>query len=297
MLTQRRSVDFYARPGLMTSAGGYAALLADLPRDIAVLRQIVQGVLIHEHLAPYAYGETLSDERRAETHIRPVERMLELLATRGAYPLAGLPPSARVVGTCRDFSVLLVAMLRAQGTPARARCGFGGYFRTGTYEDHWVAEYWEAARACWVRVDAQIDPVQQQLFRVECDLLDVPHDQFVIAGDAWAQCRAGLADPAKFGLSMLGEGGLWFIAGDLLRDAAALNNMEMLPWDVWGAMPAPNEPLDEGLLVFFDHVAALTRAPERSFDELRALYESDPRLRVPDTVFNAVLQRTQSSIG
>ena len=28
--------------------------------------------------------------------------------------------------------------------------------------------------------------------------------------------------------------GLWFIAGNLIRDAAALNNMETLPWDVGG---------------------------------------------------------------
>jgi hypothetical protein len=30
--------------------------------------------------------------------------------------------------------------------------------------------------------------------------------------------------------------GLWFVAGNLLRDAAALNNMGMLPWDAWGAI-------------------------------------------------------------
>jgi hypothetical protein len=34
--------------------------------------------------------------------------------------------------------VLAAAMLRAQGTPARARCGFGGYFGSGAFEDHWV---------------------------------------------------------------------------------------------------------------------------------------------------------------
>jgi hypothetical protein len=30
--------------------------------------------------------------------------------------------------------------------------------------------------------------------------------------------------------------GLWFSAGNLVRDIAALNNRETLPWDFWGAM-------------------------------------------------------------
>jgi hypothetical protein len=34
---------------------------------------------------------------------------------------------------------LTVALLRAAGVPARARCGFGAYFRPGWLEDHWIA--------------------------------------------------------------------------------------------------------------------------------------------------------------
>jgi hypothetical protein len=45
---------------------------------------------------------------------------------------------------------------------------------------------------------------------------------------------------------------LWFIAGNLLRDVAALNNMEMLPWDSWGAMVGPDRPFGNDALVLFD---------------------------------------------
>jgi hypothetical protein len=62
----------------------------------------------------------------------------------------------------------------------------------------------------------------------------------------------------------------------------------MLPWDVWGAQPPPNDPLNDDQLAFFDKLAALTRAPDASFAELRALYEGDDRLRVPPVVFNAL---------
>ena len=132
-------------------------------------------------------------------------------------------------------------MLRAQDIPARARCGFGGYFGTGWFEDHWVCEYWNAAAGRWVLADTQIDDVQRKMFGLAFNVLDTSREDFLVAGDAWARCRAGEADPARFGLSFMNEGGYWWIAANLIRDVAALNNMEMLPWDVWGAMPRPGE--------------------------------------------------------
>jgi hypothetical protein len=59
-------------------------------------------------------------------------------------------------------------------------------------------------------------------------------------------------------------------------------------------MPQPNEQLSEDQFAFVDRLAELTRDPDASFDELRQVYESDERLRVPKTVFNAVLQRPEA---
>ncbi len=184
-------------------------------------------------------------------------------------------------------------MLRAQGTPARARCGFGGYFGSTAFEDHWVCEYWDGGAQSWKLADAQIDDVQLGLFDVDFDLMDVPRDRFLVAGDAWRLCRAGDADPARFGLSLLNEAGYWWIAANLLRDVAALNNMEMLPWDVWGAMPAPDETISDELNALFDRLAELTRDPDAAFADLTAAYADDARLHVPGTVYNAVLNRPE----
>jgi hypothetical protein len=96
------------------------------------------------------------------------------------------------------------------------------------------------------------------------------------------------ADPAKFGLSVLNEAGYWWIAANMVRDLAALNNMEMLPWDVWGAMPKPDDHVDDE---FFDRLAELTTDPAATFADLTAAYASDDRLRVPPVVRNAVLNR------
>src|SRR5262245_56515065 len=289
MTMQQQILDFYTSPAAMTSSCRHAPMFAKLPHDVAALARVVQGLLLHEHAAPL-YGVALADERRSEVHIRPVEGMLDRLRAHDGQPLSvARPVEARLVGVCRHFTVLLVAMLRSKGVPARARCGFGAYFKPGHFYDHWVCEYWNAAEARWIRVDAQLDEVQRAELKVDFDPLDVPHDRFLIAGDAWAQCRAGEADPSTFGIFDLR--GLWFIAGNLVRDFAALNSMEMLPWDVWDAMIRPDEPLRNDQLALFDRLAALTRVPDASFAELRTLYEGDDRLRVPAIIFNAVLNR------
>lgn len=66
----------------------------------------------------------------------------------------------------------------------------------------------------------------------------------------------------------------------------------MLPWDVWGAMTPVDAELD---LVLIDRLADLTHDPDAHFDELRALYQNDARLRVPATVFNHVLRRAEAA--
>ena len=275
---------FHTHPAGLTSAGGQAPLFDGLPRDLGALVRIVQGLLIHEHIAE-AYGVTLTVAQVADVHIRPVERMLERITAQDPQPLAvARPPANRLACCCRHVTLLLVAMLRSQGVPARARCGFGAYFFAGKFVDHWVCEYWNAAQERWVLVDAQIDARQRDLFNIELDTLDVPRDRFLVAGDAWTLCRTGKADAEAFGV--LDMHGLWFIASNVIRDVAALNNREMLPWDVWGAMALSDDAVPTGLI---DRLAALTKTPDESFGELRAVYERDESLRVPPTVFNAVL--------
>ena len=279
------TLDPYRTPVAMSDAGRQARLFEGLPHDVGGLARVVQGLLVHEHIAP-AYGLALSPQQHAQAHLRPVEKILETIAAGDKRPLpVARPAGERVVGVCRHFTLLHVAMLRAQGVAARARCGFGAYFEKGKFVDHWVTEYWDEAQKRWVLVDPQLDARQRELFKVTFDPLDVPRDQFLVAGDARRLCRGGKADPAQFGI--LDMHGLWFVAGNLIRDVAALNNHEMLPWDVWGAMARSDAELD---LPLFDRLAELSHAPDVHADELRAVFE-DKRIAVPGTVFNAVLNR------
>lgn len=282
-------LDFYREPADLSAAGSQAGLFDGLPHDVAGLAKVVQGLLMHEHLAP-AYGLSLTTAKHAESHVRPVELMLARIVANDPRPLpVARREGERYVCVCRHFTLLHVAMLRSQGVPARARCGFGAYFEKGKFLDHWVTEYWNESKSRWIMVDAQLDERQRTLFGVTFDPLDVPADQFLIAGKAWRLCRTGKADPQAFGI--LDMYGLWFIASNVIRDVAALNNREMLPWDVWGVM----QPKDDGLdLAFIDRLARLTERPDEHLDELQSLYR-DERIAVPKTVFNAVLNRPEAA--
>jgi len=284
--------ESYLRPGAMTAAGRYAPLLEELPGDVAALAAVAHGLLIHEFIAE-AYGVALAEDERASVHLRPVEAMLAEIVARDARPLGvAREPAGRLATNCRGFSVLMVAMLRAHGRPARARCGFGGYFTDGRFEDHWVCEYRDGGR--WALVDAQIDERQRELFGIDFDVLDVPRDRFLVAGDAWAACRRGDADPSAFGLTVVNEAGDWWIASNLVRDAAALDNLELLPWDGWGAMPGPDDKIDDDLAGLFDRLAALTQDPDANLGALRALVRGDERLRVPAAVHNYARRRHET---
>jgi hypothetical protein len=155
------------------------------------------------------------------------------------------------------------------------------YFEAGKGVDHWVIEYWNGG--AWQMLDAQIDSMQRTALRLPFDPLHVPRDQFLTGGDAWMKCRAGQMDPVRFGI--FNESGYWFIAGNLVRDVASLNNMELLPWDVWGAMPQPTDTITPEQFAFFDHLSDLTADPDTHFAELRSAY-ADPKVHVPSQVFN-----------
>ena len=270
-------LSFYRQPAFITEPGPYAGCLDGLPADIGELCKIVQGLTVHIFWAE-RYGIRLPESRKAEVQLRTLQRRLVRSLELDSRPLTQARPlEKKIVGNCRDFSVLLVSMLRHQGIPARARCGFGAYFIPNHFEDHWVAEYWNEAQQRWILVDAQLDPFQCEAMRIPFDPLDVPRDQYIVGGRAWQMCRREGVDPDTFGIFDMK--GLGFIRGDFIRDVASLNKVEMLPWDCWGIIEKQDlaDPEDVG---FLDRLAELTCADVPDFETVQKLYQSDPRLKV-----------------
>jgi hypothetical protein len=229
------------------------------------------------------YGLNLSEERKAEVQLRSMERRMSrtLALDPGALTMPRMPEQ-KIVGNCRDFSVTLASMLQSKGIPARPRCGFGAYFLPNHYEDHWVCEYWNEAEQRWVLVDAQLDELQQNVLKTSFNTLDVPRDQFLVGGAAWKACRSGQADPEQFGIFDMH--GMDFVKGDFVRDVAALNKVELLPWDCWGMILLEYASLPPDDLSMLDRLAELTCSDVPEFDRVRQLYESDPRLHVGESI-------------
>lgn len=275
--------EFYATPGRFTTLDGN-----DIPSgDIREVVRIVQGLLVYDLVAQPFYGIELTPTQAEAIHERDTARLLAVARAVDARPLGeARPPANRVGARCHAFSRLTVALLRAAGVPARARCGFGAYFRPGWLEDHWVAEFWSATEARWVMVDAQLDATWRTRIGFAGDAFAITADEFVTAGHAWQAWRRGALDAGRCGLCAIDEHGAHWIAGNLRLDLAALNKVEMQPWDVWGARWEPGGEPTDAQLRLFDAVAELTVDPDARFGELRSRYESDDSLRMDGTVFN-----------
>ena len=269
-------ITYYTQPGMMTDVREYAYLFDDLPADIPSLVKVVQGLMIHIFWAE-RYGLTLSEDRKQEVGLRAMPQKLARILELDDQPLtAARPLDKKLVGNCRDFTVMLCTMLQYRRAPARGRCGFGAYFMPNHYEDHWACEYWNSDQQRWILVDAQLDELQREVLRIPFDPLDVPRDQFITGGAAWQMCRSGQADPDQFGIFDMS--GLPFVLGDLIRDYLALNKIEILPWDGWGLMVGLKDPIPDENLPLIDRIAVLTLGGNESFADVRALFQREPRL-------------------
>jgi hypothetical protein len=279
------SLAYFSKHGRITDPGEHAKQFDHLPRSVPQLVRLVQGVTLHVFWAE-RYGYAIPPARQGEVQLRTVPRRLARTLELDPRPLTEpRPVDKRLIGNCRDFSVLLTALLRHQGLPARARCGFGAYFLPNHFEDHWVAEYWNETQNRWILVDAQLDQHQSQALKIAFDPLDVPRDQFIVGGRAWQMCRSGRYDPETFGIFDMH--GLGFVRGNLVRDVASLNKVELLPWDCWGIIL--EESLDEAAgLSLLDSVAGLSAGDVPEFEALQATYENDPRLRMEGSLLSFV---------
>ena len=262
----------YATAGPLTTLPENAALepLATTPVEICLP--------VHQLIIQPTDAQKLDlpAERFDENQVRPAGALVERLLALDPAPLTvAREPDKRVVGTCRHFAVLSCALLRHRGINARARCGFATYFHAGRGVDHWITEYRDQGR--WVRIDTEI---------LGQEVLSHPHDlrvgEFLTGGEAWTAFRRGEIDAARFGVHGTDNWGPAEIQGNAVRDLAALNKVETLPWDEWGRMTEAYEgrtgaDYDE-LLDELAEVCA-TDQPEA----LAALYDHE-QLRVPKTL-------------
>ncbi len=266
------SVD-YAVPGTLTTLAAVDPVaLAGVGVDPVEICRPVAGLVIQPDDAR-ALG--MPADRFATNQIRPADELVRHLLALDPSPLT-VPrdPELRIVGTCRHFAVLSCSLLRHRGVASRVRCGFATYFQPGQALDHWVTEYRDHDQARWVRIDTEV---------LDLTLAPSPSDlrpgEFLTGGEAWAAFRRGEIDDSRFGVHGTQNWGAAEIRGNAVKDLAAMNKVEMLPWDEWGRMTEAYEgrtgPDYDELL---DALAAACEADDSS--TLAALYRRDD-LRVP----------------
>jgi transglutaminase superfamily protein len=269
-------LDFYRRQTEITDPGDRAELFEKIPDDAAELVALLQGVAMHRDGALWRFGVMLSDERYAQGETRKVR---DILAVLGSFDER--PPEERFGATCRDFCVLLCAMLRHRGIPARMRGGYGNYNwifgGPRLFDDHWVVEYWTTEHG-WRLADAQVGGSAMADYRIDFDPVDVPRERFVLAGRAWLDGRAGRVDPEDFIVSGLRQRGLPVIAQIVVRDLAALLGIEGFPWDSWGIIAVPFADLGPAELALLDSAAEIS-AEGGPLEDARRLYDSHAELR------------------
>ncbi|MCZ4519183.1 transglutaminase [Rhodococcus ruber] len=220
----------YALPGPLTSVAGVdSRALELLATDAVGICQVVSDLVIQPSDAQVL---NLPDDRFVENQIRSSSSLLGLLLAMDPSSLTiGRQPSNRVVGTCRHFAVISCALLRYRGIAARVRCGFATYFQPGRGVDHWITEYRDGDSGRWIRIDSEV---------LGRDILPRAHDlepgDFLSGGEAWSAYRRGEIDASQFGVYGTSNWGPAEIRGNAVKDLAALNNVEMLPWDEWARM-------------------------------------------------------------
>ncbi|MEH6547388.1 MAG: transglutaminase domain-containing protein, partial [Sneathiella sp.] len=179
----------FAAHSALTSPGKYAHVIDALPNDVALLLDMIRGLLVHsDFLEIYGVGEADFSSLSRET--LAFEKRLDQVFESSNEPLTvARPVNRREVGTCRDYAVMVCSMLRQKSVPSRIRCGFARYFSPGRFEDHWICEYWRADEKKWARADAQLDPQLRDHLGIEFDSSDMPDGEFVTANEAWNLVR------------------------------------------------------------------------------------------------------------
>lgn len=269
---------FYASPGLLTSGIDAPEIERDLRAGVLDVGDVISGLAYHEAFAD-EYGVELPKDRPQVDDVRRAADLLVVIRELDPRPLNEARPMERRLPTyCRQFSVLTTALLRTAGVPARSRCGFcpapDNRFGAGRFLDHWWVEYWNSDLARWVRIDTAMDQRLATALQLDFDPRDIPSGKYLSGAETWQRCKAGEADPALFGVPEIWGAGI--IRGNVVRDLAALNKVELLPWDQW-------DFLDDSLIgegkndSLVDEVAQAVVAND--WPQFRVLYEQKHVLR------------------
>ena len=187
--------------------------------------------------------------------------------------------------TCRGEAILLASTLKAKGYSARVRSGFAPYIEyDGVAYDHWITEYYDYNKKRWVLVDADEHCINKD---IKFDLNDIPRNKFIFGAEAYLGIRNGkykteeiyyASDPATLGLKAAIRG--------LFYDFHSLMNNEIIFLHQPKYIQKKNFELSESEYKELDILATLMLDPDKNFDELLRIWNTETKFRIMSGALN-----------
>lgn len=291
-------LEFYKSTSSFTDLGFYKEFAKNLPDDIDELCILQRMQIIH----PVAFKDKDIRNKKEcfwgdmtkvpvtrleyEDDIFPTAQSIlaELLRKNPNY-IREREAKDKVHVTCRGQAILLASILKAKGIPARARSGFAPYIKyDGVAYDHWITEYYDYNKDRWVLVDADEHcPDHEMGF----DLNDIPNDRFLFGANAWLGIRNGkikensilyASDPPTLGLKAAIRG--------LFYDFHSLMNDEIIFLHIPKYICEKNYKLNEEELIELDNLAKLMLEPDKNFDKLFEIWNTNTKFRIMQGALN-----------
>ena len=284
-------LQHYRQFSIFTNPGPYEqSLVRDLPDDVSAIGKLVRRQIIHRVTllngntgsnADLRYGDMTKVPwwRQAEDDILPTAAAM--LAELYRRDNRGLTPERwevnKLIVTCRFVAILMASILKSKGKPARVRSGFAPYAapKPGMSCDHWITQYWEDSQQRWITID--VDCCFEDL---NFDPFDMPTEVFDWSANAWLAARTGDVDPDRF-WNAGGFSGLMPISWELYYDLHCLMNNEIIYLHCPSHVRIGKfEELSAAELDKIDRLARLMQEPDKNFQVLRELWESDKEVRL-----------------
>lgn len=291
----KKILDFYLQFSQYTNPGLYKKTLRNtLPDNIKDIGLIVRKSIIHRITLrnrntgsnkDLRYGDITKVPwyRQAEDDVFPtVSAMLSELYRRDNKGLVlERDPENKLILTCRFVSILMVSLLKIKGIPSRVRSGFAPYFDVtglpkGTSVDHWISQYWDKKNLKWVTID--VDGSFEDY--IPFDRYNMPDNVFDFPARAWLDVRKGIIPENHF-YNAGGFYGLVTIAWSLFYDYHSLMNDEIIYFHHPEITILKNfQNITENDLKNIDELAKLMIDPDKNFNQLQKIWESNKKFRL-----------------
>lgn len=285
ILNHYRQFSTFTNPGLYQEK-----LVNELPDNVSEIGKLLRKQIIHRVTLSNGNSGSNADLRYGDMtrvpwwrqpeddNLPTASAMLAELYRRDKRGfVADRQEENKLILTCRFVAILMATILKSKNKPARVRSGFDPYTspQPGKSCDHWITQYWESQQQRWITID--VDCCLEEL---QFDPFDMPVSVFDWSANAWLSVREGKTDPKRF-WNAGGFEGFMPIAWELYYDLHCLMNNEIIYLhSPKHTAPDKFDKLSAEELNKIDRLAHLMQDPDKNFDVLRKLWETDREVRL-----------------